>query len=88
MDASLPPITNFVLPSGGVVSASLHVARTVARRAERKTAALVKVDDVDPVVLKYMNRLSDYLFVAARFASHADNQPEILYKKAKEPASK
>jgi ATP:cob(I)alamin adenosyltransferase len=83
MDATLPQITNFVLPTGGLISAHLHVARTVARRAERKTAVLVRAQDVDPVVGRYLNRLSDFLFQAARFAAHTENKQEVLYQKAK-----
>ena len=54
------------------------------RRAERKTVDIVQRKDMDANVQKYLNRLSDYLFVAARYAAKVQNQPEILYKKAKE----
>lgn len=84
MDEELPAITNFVLPSGGLLSAHLHVARTVARRAERRTVELVADKDVDPVVARYLNRLSDFLFVAARYAAQAQGRPEVLYKKERE----
>lgn len=84
LDSTLPPITNFVLPSGGLLSCHLHVARTICRRAERSTVALVADGEVDIGAQHYLNRLSDYLFVAARFASQAQGQEEILYKKAKE----
>ncbi|MFD1735224.1 cob(I)yrinic acid a,c-diamide adenosyltransferase [Bacillus salitolerans] len=63
-DATLPPLTNFVLPGGSVAGATLHLARTVVRRAERRS---VRIDGVNPLVLSYLNRLSDFLFVAGRY---------------------
>jgi cob(I)alamin adenosyltransferase len=66
-DSVLPPLTNFILPGGHPVGAALHVARTVVRRAERSAVTLG--DDVNPLVLSYLNRLSDFLFVAARFVN-------------------
>ncbi len=67
-DANLEPLKSFILPSGHQVSASLHVARTVARRAERLA---VGVEGVNPLVIAYLNRVSDYLFVVARYCNHA-----------------
>jgi cob(I)alamin adenosyltransferase len=66
-DAELPPLTNFILPGGHPGGAALHVARTVVRRAER--AAVTLGNDVNPMVLSYLNRLSDFLFVAARYVN-------------------
>ncbi|RFU63013.1 cob(I)yrinic acid a,c-diamide adenosyltransferase [Peribacillus glennii] len=66
-DASLPPLTNFVLPGGHPAGASFHMARTIARRAER--CAVSMGESVSPLVLAYLNRLSDLLFVAARFVN-------------------
>ncbi|MEJ1238682.1 cob(I)yrinic acid a,c-diamide adenosyltransferase [Chryseolinea sp. T2] len=66
MEAHLEPLRNFVLPGGHVSISHCHVARTVCRRAERKIVALHKVETIDPIVIKYINRLSDYLFVLAR----------------------
>ncbi|WP_181350728.1 cob(I)yrinic acid a,c-diamide adenosyltransferase [Thalassobacillus sp. CUG 92003] len=68
-DKELPPLKNFVLPSGHQASASLHVARTVARRAER-TAVALEDELSNPLVVSYLNRLSDLLFVAARYVNH------------------
>ncbi len=70
MDAILPPMRFFVLP-GGYTSVSFgHVARTVCRRAERLVIALSQTEKVDPLVIKYMNRLSDYLFMLCRTMAH------------------
>lgn len=70
MEAQLPPLKNFILPGGAPVSASLHLARTVSRRAERELITLHRAEPCRPVVLEYVNRLSDYLFVTARYANH------------------
>ncbi|HET7579315.1 MAG TPA: cob(I)yrinic acid a,c-diamide adenosyltransferase [Bacillales bacterium] len=64
----LPPLKNFILPGGTPAGASLHAARTVVRRAERR-ANLID-EDINPLVLSYLNRLSDFLFVAARYVNH------------------
>jgi cob(I)alamin adenosyltransferase len=71
MNAELAPLTSFVLPGGSPAAAALHVARTVCRRAERATLALAETDgeSVSKPALKYLNRLSDLLFVAARYAN-------------------
>jgi len=76
MDAQLPPLTVFILPGGGAPSASLHFARAVCRRAERKVCTLVRHEDCDTSAAIYLNRLSDYCFVAARFAAGCMDQPE------------
>jgi cob(I)alamin adenosyltransferase len=77
--AELPPLTNFILPGGGAVGAALHVARTVCRRAERSLVDLAAGDAFRPEVLRFLNRLSDWLFVAARWANHQEGRPEILW---------
>lgn len=69
----LPPLTNFILPGGSQAGATLHLARTVVRRAERRA---VLIDDVNPLVLSYLNRLSDFLFVAARYVNLLFQQEE------------
>eukprot|EP00048_Salpingoeca_helianthica_P000245 m.40262 g.40262 ORF g.40262 m.40262 type:complete len:224 (-) comp10296_c0_seq1:80-751(-) len=76
MDANLPPLSNFILPGGGHSSTALHQARAVCRRAERAVCVL---DDVEAVQV-YLNRLSDFLFVAARAAAQHENQAEVAYQ--------
>jgi cob(I)alamin adenosyltransferase len=81
MNARLSPLTSFVLPAGSPASAALHVARTVCRRAERGVVELMAVEDeiVSDAALKYLNRLSDLLFVAARRAND-DGAADVLWK--------
>ena len=71
MNAAIPPLNSFVLPAGSPLAAHLHVARTICRRAERLIAELAAMEDekVSPPALAYANRLSDFLFVAARRAN-------------------
>lgn len=78
LNAKLSPLTSFVLPSGSVLAAHLHHARTVTRRAERTIAALSDAETVNPDALKYMNRLSDLLFVMARVANNV-GQNDVLW---------
>jgi len=75
MEDELPPLRRFILAGGAPAGAALHVARTVCRRAERRIVALDP--RVDPVLLRYVNRLSDLLFVLARVANHRAGVPEI-----------
>lgn len=86
-DSRLPPLTNFILPGGGHVSAALHVARTVCRRAERTIVPLINEEVVDNQVLSYINRLSDYLFTVARYAAFLDGKKETIYIQPKTRAS-
>jgi len=81
MDTALAPLKNFILPGGGLCAAHFHVARTVCRRAERRVWPLVQSGAVDPVVGRYLNRLSDFLFTCARYAAHAAGEREVIYKK-------
>ncbi|KAK9818039.1 hypothetical protein WJX72_006084 [[Myrmecia] bisecta] len=82
MDEQLPQLTNFILPSGGKAASSLHTARSICRRAERKVVRLIQDGGTDPNVGIYLNRLSDYLFTAARLAAKEAKQEEVVYKKA------
>ena len=69
MNADLSPLRSFILPGGSPLAAHLHVARTVARRAERRATELAQAGDANPAAIRYLNRLSDWLFVAARVAN-------------------
>jgi cob(I)alamin adenosyltransferase len=66
----LPPLTKFILPGGTSAGAHMHLARTVARRAERRIVALSQEEEINPEVLRYVNRLSDFLFLVARWINH------------------
>ncbi|EKP94696.1 cob(I)yrinic acid a,c-diamide adenosyltransferase [Thermaerobacter subterraneus] len=79
-DAQLPPLRQFILPGGAPAAAALHLARTVARRAERRVAALAAQEEVNPVVLQYLNRLSDLLFVLARWVNHRAGVPDVPWQ--------
>lgn len=74
----LPPLEEFILPGGGPAGAALHLARTVARRAERSAVALASHEPVNEQAIIYLNRLSDFLFVLARVVNRRQNQPETL----------
>jgi cob(I)alamin adenosyltransferase len=79
MMAVVGPLQNFILPGGSPGSAHLHVARTVCRRAEREVIALSREEAIGPFVVRYLNRLSDALFVMARFENHARGVAEPLW---------
>lgn len=70
LEAKLPPLNHFILPAGGCVSAHLHLARTAARKVERRLATFMQTGSTNPVLAAYFNRLSDALFVLARHAAH------------------
>ena len=76
---ALPALKDFILPAGGEAAARCHVARTVVRRAERETVTLARHDAVRPEAIRYLNRLSDLLFVLARVLARADGQGEVLW---------
>lgn len=80
MGAELPPLRSFVLPGGGRLNAELHVCRTVCRRAERDLVALAREEAIPPETVRYLNRLSDALFVWSRWASHMAGAPETLWE--------
>jgi cob(I)alamin adenosyltransferase len=76
---SLPPLKDFILPGGGEAAARCHVARTVVRRAERETVTLARHDAVRPEAIRYLNRLSDLLFVLSRVLARASGHGEVLW---------
>jgi cob(I)alamin adenosyltransferase len=76
MEVDLPPLKTFVLPGGGPAGSSLHVARTVCRRAERSVVALSNAETLRPEIVQYLNRLSDWLFVAARHVNFREGRAE------------
>lgn len=76
----LPPLTNFILPGGCKAGAVLHVARAVCRRSERCIVRLTRKVDVNPEILRSLNRLSDLLFVLARVVNHRSKMPEPIWK--------
>ncbi len=78
MNASLSPLRSFVLPGGSALAAHLHLCRTVSRRAERLAVALAREGDVNPAAVKYLNRLSDWFFVASR-AANDDGAGDVLW---------
>jgi cob(I)alamin adenosyltransferase len=79
LTAVVGPLENFILPGGSMGSAYLHVARTVCRRAEREVATLAREEAIGSFVAAYLNRLSDLLFVMARYENHQRNIPEPLW---------
>ncbi len=76
----VPPLRNFILPGGSEGGARLHVARSVCRRAERAVITLASSEEVRPVIIHYLNRLSDLLFVWARETNHDQGQPEVPWE--------
>jgi cob(I)alamin adenosyltransferase len=81
MNEVLPPMKSFILPGGHVASSTLHVTRCVCRRAERLCVGLQKKkEEIDLLIIKYLNRLSDYLFVLARFTAYKLGAEEIPWK--------
>jgi len=70
----LPPLTHFILPGDDEVAAHFHVARTVVRRAERRIVSLAAQEDLNPLIQKYVNRLSDLMFVLARYSEEVENK--------------
>jgi cob(I)alamin adenosyltransferase len=80
MDERLPPLKNFILPGGTVGVATLHVGRTVCRRAERWVVALSDEETINSSVLHYVNRLSDWLFIAARYENVLKGKAEAIWQ--------
>ena len=75
----LPPLKDFILPGGSETAARCHLARTIARRAERRVISFSKNEDVNPASIRYLNRLSDLLFVIARVLARDDGGSEVLW---------
>ena len=80
-ESNLPALMNFILPGGSIGGAHLHYARTVCRRAERSATRLAQEQPINPEIIRYLNRLSDLLFVLARAENHNCNSPETIWKK-------
>ncbi|CAG0911296.1 unnamed protein product [Cyprideis torosa] len=78
MNARLEPLRSFILPGGTVLSSHLHQCRTVCRRAERLTVQLATTEEVNPAAVQYLNRLSDWFFVAARIAND-EGRADVLW---------
>ncbi len=78
----IPLLQNFILPGGGKAGASLHLARTVCRRGERRVIALAKKEKVSSEIIIYLNRLSDLLFTMARFVNYQEKQKEVIWVKS------
>jgi len=80
MNADLPPLEEFILPGGTSSAATLHLARTVCRRAERSVITLDNTEALAPEIIQYINRLSDLFFVMARFENHRKGNQEVYWK--------
>jgi cob(I)alamin adenosyltransferase len=80
MEAELPQLRNFILPGGSPAAAALHLARTICRRAERSVVALAESASIRPEIIIYLNRLSDYLFVASRYENQKAGTQETVWK--------
>jgi len=83
LNAGLPALKDFVLPSGSRAAAIAHLARAVCRRAERRVVTLSRKQKTGPAIPAYLNRLSDLLFVLARVLNHHAGQPEVLWQQGK-----
>ena len=84
LEAELEPLRSFILPGGTPLAAALHLARTVVRRSERAVVTLYEAEpeQTNPEAIRYLNRLSDFLFSLARFANQSAGQPDILWKRS------
>jgi cob(I)alamin adenosyltransferase len=81
MNETLPPMKSFILPGGHITVSHIHISRCICRRAERCCVRLeAEQNEVEPIIIKYLNRLSDYLFVLARYAGHLLNIAELPWK--------
>jgi cob(I)alamin adenosyltransferase len=82
LNENLPPLKDFILPAGGKAASICHVARTVCRRAERRVFSLSQQEQISPLALQYLNRLSDYLFVVARILAREHGGSEVLWQRS------
>ncbi len=87
LNDSLPPLEEFILPSGGPATAACHVARAVSRRAERRVWRLARREQVNPEAAKYLNRLSDLLFVIARVLVRHERGAEVPWRRTRDEPS-
>lgn len=79
LDAQLPELKNFILPAGSTLTSSLHVARTIARRAERRVVAASETESISPEAITYLNRLSDLIFVLARWIQYTSGGQDVIW---------
>ncbi|HXP01547.1 MAG TPA: cob(I)yrinic acid a,c-diamide adenosyltransferase [Luteibacter sp.] len=84
-NADLPALKDFILPGGGMAASTCHLARTICRRAEREVVALGRVEEVRPEAQRYLNRLSDLLFVMARVLARRSGHGEVLWQHERRP---
>jgi cob(I)alamin adenosyltransferase len=84
-NAALPPLKEFILPGGTAAAATCHLARAVCRRAERRLVSLMREEEVNPVAVRYLNRLADLLFVMARHLNQAAGVPDVLWRHERRP---
>ncbi len=84
MQMAIPELRHFILPGSGESNARAHICRTVCRRAERLTVSLVEIEEVDSIVISYLNRLSDYFFSLSRYLTYATQEKEIKWIPIKE----
>lgn len=80
LEAELEPLTRFILPGGALPAAALHLARAVCRRAERRCVSLARAAAINPEIVRYLNRLSDLLFVMARAANRRHGVPDVTWE--------
>lgn len=78
MQTKLSPLESFILPIGDCIYTKLNIIRTLVRKAERNVVALANIETINPLLIQYLNRLSDYFFVAARYSNYCNNKCEII----------
>jgi cob(I)alamin adenosyltransferase len=83
LNTDLPPLKDFILPGGGPAAAACHMARTIVRRAERRVNTLMEEESARPETLRYLNRLSDLLFVVARVLAREESGQEVLWNRSR-----